>query len=274
MAIWTYKEVSAEPDLVWTSDICKFCREPMKLLHNDFSRSSHGPQRGLESNKKSLFVCPVCGWWRAEVHQEIDDWLHGREHTILFGAAASLCELDLSDVSTPIDDVRSYLAAKYEDRFRVHPKLFEETVASVFRNLGYSAEATAYSGDDGIDVILKRGEETIGIQVKRYKGTIEVEQIRSLAGALLLDGLTRGIFLTTSSFQRGATHTTAKFKSRGYAIELLDAQRFYDALKIAQREMYGTFAEFPIADCFHSLKKIEHTFLDGRNPEFSFHRQG
>jgi restriction system protein len=222
----------------------------MTLVEN-FDNSSS--RRALERNLKRLFVCPVCGWWKAEARQEIDDWVHLRGHSVVYGAAASLRELDLSDISTPINDVRSYLAAKYENRFILHPRLFEETVASVFGNLGYTAEATAYSGDDGIDVILKRADETIGIQVKRYRGSVEVEQIRSLAGALLLNGLTRGIFVTTSNFQRGGKTTTEKYAARGYEIELLDAERFYDALKIAQREMYGAFgAPFRLgASCRH-----------------------
>jgi restriction system protein len=186
-----------------------------------------------------------------------------------YGAAASLRELDISDISSPIEDIRSYLAAKYERRFTVHPRLFEETVASVFGNLGYKAEVTAYSSDGGIDVILKRAGETIGIQVKRYKDRIKVEQIRSLAGALLLNGLTCGIFLTTSAFRRGANVTTAKYAARGYKLHLLDAPRFYDALKIAQRKMYDSFAEIPIYDCFSKLAKITQ-FPERRNRPFSF----
>jgi restriction system protein len=54
--------------------------------------------------------------------------------------------------------------------------MFEETVASVFRSLGYDATVTAYSGDGGIDVILHKGEERIGVQVKRYRNSISVEQ--------------------------------------------------------------------------------------------------
>jgi len=55
------------------------------------------------------------------------------------------------------------------------------TVASVFRDCGFHARVTSYSGDGGIEVILERGDETIGVQVKRYKSAIDAEQIRSLA---------------------------------------------------------------------------------------------
>jgi restriction system protein len=265
VAIWVYNGVSNQPDYVWSGDTCTFCRSPMKLLHSKIDDLSR-PRTGPHSYFKRLFVCSICGWWIADGRETNDDLGHGRHYHAVYGAAASLRELDLSDISTPINEVRSYLAAKYESRFTLHPKLFEETVASVFGNLGYTAEATAYSRDDGIDVILKRADETIGIQVKRYKDAIEVEQIRSLAGALLLNGFTRGIFVTTSTFQRGGKGTTEKFRSRGYEIELFDAQRFYEALKIAQREMYDSFAEFPVADCLNKLVEIDVRVYEDRWP--------
>jgi hypothetical protein len=226
----------------------------MKLLFHQVDNISQRTYKG--SRLRSVFVCPVCGWWKATGYADGDDFFYRGQSGYIEGAAASLRDMDLTDISSPITEVRSYLAAKYEKRFTLHPRLFEETVASVFGDIGYSAEATAYSGDDGIDVILKRGEETVGVQVKRYKNTIEVEQIRSLAGALILNGFTRGIFVTTSGFQSGGEPTTEKYKTRGYEIELLDATRFYDMLKIAQRKMYDSFEEFPVANVLSHLVKI------------------
>jgi restriction endonuclease Mrr len=86
--------------------------------------------------------------------------------------------------------------------------------------------------------------------VKRYKNLISVDQIRSFAGALLINGMTRGMFVTTSSFQSGAERTSALAGMRGIAVELVDAQRFYDALGIAQRNAYETLADrsAPYAD--------------------------
>jgi restriction system protein len=116
--------------------------------------------------------------------------------------------------------------------------------------MGYNVRVTAYSGDDGIDVILDGpGNDVIGVQVKRYKGSIEVEQIRAFTGALVLGGLTKGIFVTTSRFQAGAVGTVDRLSRRGYRIELMDADRFYDALKIAQRARYE-FKDDPTAPYF------------------------
>jgi restriction system protein len=268
MSIWVYAGVSGQPHYVWSGTECTFCRSSMTLLHQQLDDISTIKSEG--SYEKRLFVCAACGWWKADGRQDVDDFVHRLQFQSIYGAAASLGELDLSDIAAPIAEVRSYLAARYEERFTMHPRLFEETVASVFGDLGYDAEATAYSGDGGIDVILRRGKERIGVQVKRYRQRIEAEQIRSLAGALLLDGVTRGIFVTTSTFRRGAEGATAKLATRGYQIELMDAERFFDALKIAQREMYGSFADFPLQDCLRHLTKVSDEVLSDRYTRVPF----
>lgn len=126
----------------------------------------------------------------------------------------------------------------------MHPRLFEETVGSVFRNLGYQALVTAYSGDNGIDVVLVRGQEKIGVQVKKWKNAIKAEQIDALAGALMRGRYVAGMFVTTSHFQPAAVTAAAQHGSLGHRIELVDAQRFYDALKLSQRPHYASKDEF------------------------------
>jgi restriction endonuclease Mrr len=76
----------------------------------------------------------------------------------------------------------------------------------------------------------------VGVQVKRYGAhrKIEAEQIRSFAGALLLDGKTRGVFVTTSDFRKGACQAAARYATIGYPIELMNASGFLEALGIAQ----------------------------------------
>jgi restriction system protein len=155
------------------------------------------------------------------------------------GAIGSLVELSLIDISTPLDEIRKYLAAR--GLFpKIDPKLFEEVVCSVFSDLGWKARTTGYS-DHGIDVILEKpSEKPVGVQVKAYKATrrIEAEQIRSLAGALVLNGYTKGIFVTTSSFRSGAIATAARYRTLGTPIELLNAEQFLEALGVAQRRSF------------------------------------
>lgn len=181
----------------------------------------------------------------------------GRDRYYTRAGTAILKRLDLADIQIPVEDVRQYLTVKYADRFKVHPRKFEEVVGSVFQDHGFDVQVTAYSGDDGLDVILTKDAETIGVQVKRYKDRIGVEQIRSLTGALVLNGLTKGVYLTTSSFQRGAERTCERLKHRGYAIELIDGERFLNALGIAQRNAFKVLQDFPVQEAIKNFSIVD-----------------
>jgi len=213
------------------SNRCVYCQTPML----------HFPAQRFEVGCKTLLIqlstCRLCGWWTTYgIHQGEHPETSG-EFECHSGAIGCLKELDLCDVSTPVDQVRQYLLAKKECVFDIHSKLFEDVVCSVFKDYGWDARVTAYSGDDGIDVILDGPSGgTIGVQVKRYRKErrIEAEQIRSLAGALLVGGHTKGVFVTTSIYRRGARKTTQKLSSIGYPIQLVDGERFLNVLGIAQ----------------------------------------
>jgi restriction system protein len=181
------------------SDDCIFCQTPLLRF----------PAQSFEAGIKRLFVqlaiCPHCGWWSVfRVHQNEYERTAGFAES-LSGTIGCLKELDLSDISAPLNEVRQYLIAKKESVFDAHPKLLEDIVCSMFKDLGWNARATAYVGDKGIDVILDGPDgSTIGVQVKRYKKErrIEAEQIRSLAGALLQNATPRASLLPRQNIVR------------------------------------------------------------------------
>lgn len=190
--------------------------------------------------------CSRCGWWTVWDQRPGLQDIDSLSRTFsLDGATAHLKALDAVDISSGFSELHTWLLAA-KDRFQeVHPRVMEETVASVFRDHGYQAVATGYSGDHGIDVILHGDDgSTIGIQVKNTRRSIEAEQIRSLAGALVLGGHTRGVFVTTSRFRSGAWATADAFTNRGIPIELVDADRFLDAIGVTQREPFWSYEEW------------------------------
>lgn len=243
---------------------CMFCSGPLKVLHDaDGTREiprfgvNKGP--GWERWDEVLKRCMRCGWWllRKDTSSEIIDHYYTSGARTTSGAAGCLKRLDVSYGDAPIQEVRDYLIGRYDERFKVHPRKLEEVVASVFRDLGYQTILTNYSGDDGVDVFMTKGTDIVGVQVKRYKAAIGVEQIRELAGALLLNDLTKGVFVTTSSFQSGAESTAARFAMRGMPIELIDADRFYGTLEIAQTEHYQS-ADDDLLNRSRSLSTVLH----------------
>jgi restriction system protein len=258
MSIWVYEgEIRNKGTIssVINSERCLFCNEVLRVLKHE----SDSAQIYESEHKQEILhvrTCDICGWWWATKtdyramtnigkYKAIDpaEYIDNR----LWGASAVLKSLDLTDISTPISEVRNELIRNYKKaKGEIQYTLFEETVATVFRDLGYHAVATGRSGDDGIDVVLTgKNNETIGVQVKRYKdkNRIGVAQIRDFMGALYDKGWLKGIFVTTSDFQSGAQPLTERLAARGTRIELVNANRFYEELKLAQRNRYRSLSD-------------------------------
>lgn len=235
MSIWIYEDTLSRPledDVV--RDDCIFCHSKLQMLAESVL---------FGELKSQIRICLTCGWWSKNrrssgliVHED------GRYFS-MWGACAQLKNLDLVDINTPLTEIKQYLVAKYESRFELHPKLYEDVVGSVFRSQGFYTEVTAYQKDGGIDVVLSSNDKTIGVQVKRYRNKIDVEQIRAFAGALLLGGHTSGIFVATSSYTGVAKETSRAFGAKGIPIELIDAEKFYEALKVSQIDDQTDFEE-------------------------------
>lgn len=185
-------------------------------------------------SRRQLHLCQRCGWWIIfEIQRSEDNEDSFEDYSLCHSV---LKEFDLTDISNETDELCRYLLARYKSRKIVNPRIFEEIVASVFRDR-FEVRITDYSGDNGIDLIVldskSKTSDTIAVQVKRWKTKIEAEQIREFAGALLYAGVKKGIFVTTGEFRKGAIATAKHYKRRGYHIELWDGEKFYDRLGIA-----------------------------------------
>lgn len=101
------------------------------------------------------------------------------------------------------------------------PAEFEEVTAEIFRQRGYKAKVTGKSGDLGIDVLLSKDGEKIGIQCKHYKGSIGPSTIREFVGALEGARLKKGYFVTTSHYTSGAKQAARRTH---WDIKLIDGQ--------------------------------------------------
>ena len=98
---------------------------------------------------------------------------------------------------------------------RISPYDFERLVVRLLIKMGYgplklNAEAvTKESGDEGIDGIVtadKFGFDSVYIQAKQWKpdATVSRPEIQKFLGALVGQGATKGLFITTSKFTKGA----------------------------------------------------------------------
>lgn len=236
---WAYNDISRlVSSQVLLSESCIFCNVPLIDLPEDYLGDDN------YEVLTELQLCPNCGWWSvSQAHSDKQMWDDELERMVfLYGGIGSLKELSLNDINEPLAEIRQYLIGKFGDRFVVNPKVFENVVASVFRNLDQNVVVTAYSGDGGIDAVMTDGSDLVGVQVKRYKSKIEVEQIRAFAGALYLHGYSRGVFVTTSDYQAGCKRTARLYAERGLPIQLYNAQNFYSALELSHYNTHSNWA--------------------------------
>jgi len=130
-------------------------------------------------------------------------------------------EKELEDSSTPqerleaayqtiMDSVSEELLQKIKQS---PPTFFEKLVVDVLIAMGYggfdssNGQVTQYSGDGGIDGIIKMdklGLDTIYIQAKRWENVVPVSAVRDFAGSLLSKKARKGVFITTSYFPKSA----------------------------------------------------------------------
>ncbi len=82
---------------------------------------------------------------------------------------------------------------------------FEQAVANLFRNIGFTAEVSNQGGDGGVDIILKKANRRIAVQCKRYNSAVGPHIIRDLWGTMHYLGFDEGCIVTTTGFTKGVT---------------------------------------------------------------------
>jgi restriction system protein len=133
--------------------------------------------------------------------------------------------------------IRDGLAAELlEQIMRSSPSFFEDLVLDLLVKMGYggtrrdAAKAVGKSGDEGIDGIINEdrlGLDVIYIQAKRWEGTVSRPEIQKFVGALQGQRAKRGIFITTSSFSKGAIEYVSMLESK---VVLIDGETLADLM--------------------------------------------
>ncbi len=113
----------------------------------------------------------------------------------------------------------------------IDPYYFEKVILKLLNKMGYGDFIeTSKSGDGGIDGIInedKLGLDKIYIQAKRFtENKVREKDIRNFIGAMIGD-TNKGVFVTTSLFDKGATE---KAKNAHHKIILIDGNKLVDLM--------------------------------------------
>lgn len=114
-------------------------------------------------------------------------------------------------IENAIGELNEHLSTELLDKlYGIDPYSFEKIVADLLAKMGYGDSiVTQKAWDGGIDAIVnedKLGLDKIFVQAKRYakNNTVTEKQVRDFLGALSAHKVQKGVFVTTSSFDKKA----------------------------------------------------------------------
>jgi restriction system protein len=108
--------------------------------------------------------------------------------------------VDAKDVLANMTQGENLAAMDWEDFEHLCRELFEKA----FAGSGAEVKVTQASRDQGVDAVIfdpdvLRGGKIV-VQAKRYTNTVDVSAVRDLYGAIINEGATKGILVTTSHY--------------------------------------------------------------------------
>ena len=109
---------------------------------------------------------------------------------------------------------------------------FERELANLYKRQGYHIESTPTSGDQGIDLILKKDDKTTIVQCKGHRNPIGPAIARELFGSMTAFGADDAILACTGGFTRGVYDFV-----RGKPITLVSAKELAEMVESVQRKV-------------------------------------
>jgi hypothetical protein len=103
---------------------------------------------------------------------------------------------------------------------------FEEFMAELFHQRGYSVQTTTGSGDQGVDLLLDVDDRKVAVQLKRWTAPVGNRVISHTLGGMLHYGAQEAWVVTTGSFT-----PKAKEMARSTGVRLIDGNELAEWLE-------------------------------------------
>jgi restriction system protein len=135
-------------------------------------------------------------------------------------------------IDTGFNEIEAQVKNELLERLKkLDPYYFEKVILILLKRMGYGDFIeTPKSGDGGIDGIInedKLGLDKIYIQAKKYdENKVREKDIRNFIGAMSGD-TTKGVFVTTSEFDKGAVQ---KAHDAHHTIILIDGKKLVELM--------------------------------------------
>ncbi len=93
---------------------------------------------------------------------------------------------------------------KLEQMQALDPIEFEKYVGLLFRDDNWEVFTTVSTGDEGVDLFVRKGDHTGIVQCKRYAGTVGQPVVRDLYGSMVHNQVNEGWLVTTGNVSKQA----------------------------------------------------------------------
>lgn len=117
-----------------------------------------------------------------------------------------------------VQDTQYFNRIRQLDEIRqLDPVAFERFVGSLFEKMGYQVQTTPLSGDEGIDLVIRKDTKLAIVQCKRYENSVGQPVVRDLYGAMVHNKADEAYLVTT-----GTVTLPAKQWVAGKPLHLVD----------------------------------------------------
>jgi len=99
--------------------------------------------------------------------------------------------------------------AKLDELRSLDPIAFERFISQLFERMGYEVQSTSKTGDEGVDLILRKEGRSAIVQCKRYKGSVGQPVVRDLYGAMIHSRADEAYLITTGTISLPAQQWAA-----------------------------------------------------------------
>lgn len=164
-----------------------------------------------------------------------------------------------------VQDTQYFNRIRQLDEIRqLDPVAFERFVGSLFEKMGYQVQTTPLSGDEGIDLVLRKDTKLAIVQCKRYENSVGQPVVRDLYGAMVHNKADEAYLVTTGTVTLPAQQWVA-----GKPLHLVDGNTLVEWIetfkeqetsqptnvitdetnnsKVSQEGIIGYFRQNPIA---------------------------
>lgn len=216
------------------------------LIEKIAPKTYRATNSGVEFLKKHPETITVANLEQVPGYEEA--WEAGRQRRLASAASRPSSETPLPISSETPDEIieREVTAVNAVVRDRIlkavldqTPEFFEQLVLEVLQAMGYGGKLAAatehlgQTGDEGIDGRINQdalGLDQILVQAKKYapENTIGRPAIQGFVGSLAGQGVTKGVFITTSSFSKEARDYVQR--GSNLKVVLIDGEMLVDLM--------------------------------------------